>query len=340
LRVIYSFDAIVIDRLKSLISSFTFLDEKAFSNTVYLWILSPIFLFIVFMTFMPPWFAKTRLMIGLIMLQVFAIYWPTKNQQHYQKDWNLHVFDVGQGSAIVIEAKQHYMLYDTGNANDSFSMANSVLLPFFKAHQVEHLHIFAISHFDSDHAGGQHLIKERFSIDRFLSPKDGCNRQALPKLPFAHLQIDVLWPLEKREGHENDDSCVIKISDGQFSVLLTGDIEAQAEAHIVRRYKDSSVLNADVLVAPHHGSKTSSTQAFVDAVSPEIVIFTSGYNNRWGFPAEQVKARYSKVIKGSQQSTQFVTGNDGRIKVSFAQHAMSVSRYRQDEYKRWFFKAQ
>jgi len=113
--------------------------------------------------------------------------------------------------------------------------------------------------------------------------------------------------------------------------LLAGDIEESAEQAIVEAYQGSDKLNADILLAPHHGSRTSSTLAFVRAVSPSFVIFTAGYNNRWGFPADEVVSRFENI-----DAVLLNTGLHGRVRLTVDKQAIQVSRYRQDEYNRWF----
>ena len=119
----------------------------------------------------------------------------------------------------------------------------------------------------------------------------------------------------------NNQSCVLRIS-GNHGVLLTGDIEADQEYRLLKTY--ASKLGADVLLAPHHGSLTSSTEAFVNAVDAEIVIFTLGKNNRWSFPKPEVISRYRRT--GAEL---YRSDRDGAVTIMSEAGALTASRWRQ-----------
>jgi competence protein ComEC len=212
-------------------------------------------------------------------------------------------------------------------------MAKSVLLPFFDANRINTIDYVFLSHFDNDHAGGIDVITKELNVKRVLSPKNACNREAfLLKNPsgrgkFLSFTVQILWPLKPSSGNENNQSCVIKLEKGKHSILLTGDIENQVEAQLVSMYQDTDILQTDILIAPHHGSKTSSSLNFLSAVNPKYAIFTSGNHNRWDFPSQIVLNRYQKI------------GAKIRIKLNIDKGHIAVSRYRIDEYQRWYFSA-
>ena len=287
---------------------------------------------------LPPWYKKWCLVGGAASLSAMHLYFA---EQHIyeQNASHLLAMDVGQGSAFILHNTQGIMLYDTGGAFDTFSMANSVVLPYFRAHDITQLDYFILSHLDNDHAGGAAIIENELNVvNRFL-PEKGCNRQDfLKQFPsgttkLMSFSMSVLWPLSSVSGHENAHSCVIKLAIGKHSILLTGDIEKESEAAILRLYGQSKILQSSILIAPHHGSKTSSTSAFVAAVSPQYVVFSSGANNRWGFPAKTVLDTYARA-----NSKVFITGQQGRIKIHIDEQRIRVTTYRDDEYNRWFFK--
>ncbi len=310
------------------------------------WLSQPVVIIILFLITLPHWLGKTKLLLALLGVTIAHTILADDKHLNLQQ-WQMYVMDVGQGSAIILRHRQQYFLYDTGNAFNGFSMAKTVLQPFFDGKQVKQLSYFVVSHFDNDHAGDMQTIKNNFQIARFLSPVNGCNvadsaaNKSATVLPsndshyqWGELSITVLWPLSPVAGENNNDSCVLRITDGKHSILFTGDIEKQAELAILDYYRHSAVLKSDVMIAPHHGSKTSSTNEFVRAVAPKHVVFTSGYNNRWGFPDRQVVNRYLAV-----GANVWVTGEQGRLLFSINPNNVDVSRYRQDEYNRWYFKA-
>lgn len=298
-------------------------------------LLFPLLATLTVLMLLPAWQFKRRLVTCFTAVHtVIAAHSYIQESNNRLDSWEIHIFDVGQGSAILVRAKDQMLLYDTGLANANFSMANAVILPFFKAHnknEVEHLFI---SHFDIDHAGGKEVIENSLYVHNVYTPKDVCNIAQFNEFALEHLTVEVLWPRTTTSGESNDDSCVVKISDKNVSLLLTGDIEKSSEAQILALYKDTNKLRADIIVAPHHGSLSSSTKAFVTAVSPKYVVFTSGYQNRWGFPHPKVVAQYQPFVE-----EYFVTGTHGRVRFTIANNQITYSRYRDDEHKRWYFKA-
>ena len=136
------------------------------------------------------------------------------------------------------------------------------------------------------------------------------------------LQIEVLSPDGLRSGEENQDSCVLRISDGQHALLLTGDLPVEEERRLLRTMAGTSALQAQWLVSGHHGSRLSSSASFIRAVSPEQVIHSSGYANRWGFPHPEVVARFAA-------SRQWNTARDGMVRISVVPEGVRLQGYRQ-----------
>jgi competence protein ComEC len=298
----------------------------------------PIIVLVTLLWVFPSWHHKRRLLFSILSVSLLYYYYESQQLKNTNPS-SLYFMDVGQGSAVVIKDSAGTMLYDTGGAFAGFSMANSVLLPFFKTHRIKHLDYFVLSHLDNDHAGGANVIKQNVSIQRTLSPYEGCNVDAfltdfsMDKRKFLSYDVQILWPLKSMSGDNNDHSCVMKLQRGKHSILLTGDIEKKSEAQILALYKTTNKLKSTILAAPHHGSQTSSTSAFIEAVSPEYVVFSSGAYNRWGFPAQSVVNRYQHI-----NAQVFITGQQGRIKFVLSDEHISVSAYREDEYNRWYFK--
>lgn len=225
----------------------------------------------------------------------------------------LTVLDVGQGLSVVFRAGEHSYVYDVGaKFSPQFDIGRRVIAPFLRARGVSYLNGVFISHWDNDHGGGLPGLRSVFPIARLLAgPKDSSSPQSIPgvfqplsepcdshlgwRIPRTDVSIRALWPRanEPLSKKRNNRSCVLYIETGEFSVLLVGDIEAKVERALLK----AGVLpdSVDILLAPHHGSKSSSTQAFVEHVAPKHVIFSAGYKNRFGHPAAEVRQRYLDI---------------------------------------------
>ncbi len=255
-----------------------------------------------------------------------------------KKPWRTYVLDVGQGLAMVIIKDNRAILYDTGASFPSgFNMVDSVIEPFLTFHGISTLDYVIVSHFDNDHAGGlarlitlnlaKQLVANMSAVSSTVTISS-CIRGR--QIMWQGLSLDVLWP-NAPKGQENDDSCVIKITDGSRSVLLTGDISKRVERELVELHRRDNVLDVDVLIAPHHGSNSSSDNAFLEATSPQEVIFSAGYMNRWQHPKTAVVKRYHQ-----QDIASYSTAENGMLVVEFLEESYHVYRYRQDLWPFWF----
>lgn len=203
--------------------------------------------------------------------------------------FRLAVLDVGQGLSAVVRTHAHTLVFDTGPAYPGgFDAGRSVVVPYLRWSGTRSLDALVLSHGDMDHRGGAPAVLKRYPAIRRLGwhgqPCRAGRHWRWDGVSFRFLHPDgAAW-------HGNDRSCVLRVAAGGHAVLLTGDIEAPAEAHLVAKRRQW--LRADVLVAPHHGSNSSSTPAFVQAVHPRFVVFPAGWDNRWGFPKSVVVRRY------------------------------------------------
>jgi competence protein ComEC len=215
--------------------------------------------------------------------------------------------DIGQGNAVLIRTARHSLLYDTGPRFSRESDAGQrTLVPLLRA-LGEQLDTIIVSHRDSDHSGGALAVQAMQPKAALLSslengheilaardPKQATQRCiAGQRWQWDGIDFAVLHPqaTDYDAGNKpNAMSCVLRISNGARTALLVADIEAPQEARLMA---SGAPLEADVLLAPHHGSKTSSTEAFLDAVKPKLAIFQSGYRNRYNHPAPEVAQRYT-----------------------------------------------
>lgn len=214
------------------------------------------------------------------------------------------LLDVGQGLAAVVETSNHALVYDTGPRYPSgFNTGEAVVLPFLAHRGVRRIDTLVISHADQDHAGGFAGLDGRIAIGRILAgePREIPGRGAEPCLAgdawsWDGVDFAILYPaVPGRTGNES--SCVLRVSAGAASLLLTGDIGARTEEALAARL--GGRLRSTVLVASHHGSKHSSSGAFLRAVAPELVLYAAGFANPFGFPAAEVRERVA--AQGARQ---------------------------------------
>jgi len=215
--------------------------------------------------------------------------------------------DVGQGTAVLVETGGRRLLYDTGPPlGGDVDAGSRIIVPYLRARGIRHLDAMVVSHLDSDHSSGALSVLRNLSVDWVASslshehPIVAASRQHHPCLRDEHWQWGVsrfrwLHPdqdqLDARRGSTNARSCVLRIESPGGAVLLVGDIEARQERTLLSR-EEPALLRAKLLLAPHHGSKTSSTPEFLAAVSPSIAIFQVGFRNRYRHPHPAVLARY------------------------------------------------
>jgi len=241
----------------------------------------------------------------------------------------LTVLDVGQGTAIVIETQNHTLVYDTGaRFSDNFDMGSAVVLPYLQAQGLATIDTLLVSHADNDHIGGAASILEEAEVKRVLTSatenfgkgvatecKAGQSWQ-WDGIQFELLHPDATYATKSKGRTRNNRSCVLRISNGVEAVLLPGDIEKEAERYLLERYNDK--LKANIIVAPHHGSRTSSTPHFVKKINVDYVIYTVGYRNRYGFPKSLVMKRYQDTGALAYRSDdsgalRFILDGDGEI---------------------------
>ena len=251
-------------------------------------------------------------------------------------DFWMAQLDVGQGLATVIQTQNYSLIYDTGDKfGERFNAGAGVIIPYLKHQNIFHPDLLILSHGDRDHIGGAIALLAKYpdlhvltSIDdkTGYSNSDSCVKDQ--RWDWDGVTFEILSPTHPKAYQGNNSSCVLKISNAQYSVLLTGDIEQPIESRLVRTMPDK--LSATVMIAPHHGSKTSSSLPFIDAVSPKIVVFPVGFRNRFGFPKQNIISRYE-----SRQVKILNTARDGALLFKFEQVEMMVSRHRVENWHMW-----
>ena len=240
-------------------------------------------------------------------------------------DMQVAVLDVGQGLSVLIKTANHHFLYDTGPTFNSQSDAGGrIVVPYLRGEGIARLDGLVISHQDNDHSGGAKSVLQQIPVKWLASsfdtsdliPINSTTKQlkcvAGQQWVWDKVTFSVLYPslhsYQNSQLSDNNRSCVIKISSAAGSLLLTGDIEREAEMALLEeiqstqdtqnnqnnQVKTAHQLKSDVLIAPHHGSKTSSTVAFLQTVNAKHVVFTVGYLNRFKHPKPMIEKRYEE----------------------------------------------
>lgn len=243
------------------------------------------------------------------------------------------VLDVGQGLSVLVQTAQHAMLYDAGPRFSTQSDAGMrIVAPYLRGRGVVRLDGLVLSHNDIDHIGGADTVLAQVPTQWLLASFDYVSQNPLPmqapkqvhctagqSWQWDGVRFEVLWPTpqsyQNTKLSDNNRSCVIKISGLYGSILLSGDIEKEVEELLLEANPDQ--LLSDMLVAPHHGSKTSSTQSFIQAVAPKQVVMTVGYLNRYKHPKPQVVARYENA-----DALVYRSDHHGALTVCLCQNAL------------------
>jgi competence protein ComEC len=246
-----------------------------------------------------------------------------------QEAWRVDVIDVGHGLSVLVEKQGKAILYDTGDRWQGGSQAQSQILPYLRWQGID-LDILIISHSHRDHDGGTEEIRAAFPQAKVYSAYQG-NHPCVQGVnwKWQGLTVEMLWPISLSSYANNNDSCVVRISDGQFSVLLTGDMEQASELRLVKQYQ--GYLKSSLLQVPHHGSQTSSTVALLRAVAPLMAIVSTARFNPWHLPARKIKQRYKQ-----HHIIWYETGHAGMVSVYFYNDKWLIKGLREHLVPRWY----
>ncbi len=202
------------------------------------------------------------------------------------------MLDVGQGLSVVIRQGKDAMLYYTGPRWENGDAGARHIIPWLSR---KHLHLESIilSHRHLDHSGGLNAIVKRWPEVPIRSGTLDASHQPCVRgvhWRWGQLDIEALWPLKLSDVSNNNESCVLSMSDGVTRVLLMGDIEASAERQLVALEKNR--LRAAVIQVPHHGSRTSSTPLLLRHVARQIAVASVARYNAWRMPVKSVVENY------------------------------------------------
>lgn len=254
--------------------------------------------------------------------------WPPEDA------WTLTVLDVGQGLATVVQTHEHVLVFDSGPRwRNGPAAARVSLLPWLHSRGIRRIDRLVLSHDDTDHTGGAMLLRDAFPITELIAgpgvkaagPAATCRRG--DSWRWDGIRFEVLHPSGRAHASDNDSSCALRIAGIGGSTLLLADPEADAEEELLLQ-----PLAADVVLIPHHGSRTSSGPRLIAAVDARLGIVSAGFGNRWKLPDARVIARWRAA-----GVTVLNTADVGAVTVKFAAipGQMEIQAYRLDSPRWW-----
>lgn len=263
--------------------------------------------------------------LGVLFVLPLLLGWHPAGQAIPVGGYRLAVLDVGQGLAVVVRTRHHALVYDAGPAfRTGFNAGGAIVAPYLRQARIRRIDTLMISHADNDHIGGAAVLAQRIPVERRMGAGSDIACHVGQAWRWDGVDFRVLHPLEPTPDlSKNNGSCVLRIAGPGGVTLLTGDIEAVAEQALAER-SDSDELVADIVVVPHHGSATSSSAALVNASQPDYALISSGWHNRWNFPAAEVVERYQ-----SRDARVLDTADSGALLTTvFPGQAIRVRRWR------------
>lgn len=231
------------------------------------------------------------------------------------KRLEIHFLDVGQGDCcfIITPNKKSILIDGGGSTSDNYDVGENTLIPYLLDKGYKKIDYIFITHFDQDHVGGILSVLEELQVGKiYISKQEEISEnydkfldivkskelkvklvQAGDNLNIDNIKIQILWPVKEsiKENILNNNAIVMKLEYANFSMLFTGDIEEIAEKELIKLYGKTDKLQANILKVAHHGSKTSSSQEFIELVKPQIALIGVGKNNLFGHPSQIVLER-------------------------------------------------
>lgn len=237
----------------------------------------------------------------------------------------LLIMDVGQGTSVLVQTAHHYLLFDAGpRTRRGFDAGEKVVLPQLRGLGVPGISQLIISHDDADHVGGRAVLESRFQIKKTITS----NSQAcLQGYSFRLDEINFRYSKWQQAQTQNDGSCQLIIEGSNYKILLAGDIGLEAELALMPRLP----TNIDLLLAPHHGSRSSSSPALLNQLMPKWVVFSAGADNSFGHPHPEIVARYFN--RGSRI---LFTAQQGAVEFGAGRSGLQLSSTARSEYRRFW----
>lgn len=264
----------------------------------------------------------------LFLIPIFCYPYFARND-----DTRLTVLDVGQGLSVIFQYRDRVLIYDTGPRYGQADAGERVIIPFLQQMNLQQVDTIVISHGDLDHRGGLASLVKHYAVRHLYSSEphrlrlqsvQNCQRGQHWR--WDHIHFDMLHPGDGWRG--NNASCVLSISFNGYRIILPGDIEARAESQIASLLPQA--YPTTVLLAPHHGSKTSSSDNLLTRLQPRYIVFSAGHQNRFHFPHRQV------TEKVCQHAVCFNTARDGAVQFTFKKEVV-IARYRDAHHYFWSY---
>ena len=243
------------------------------------------------------------------------------------------LLEIGHGLASTIQTRNHILVFDTGpRFAGGLDAGATVVVPYLHSLGVSRVDRMVISHGDNDHIGGHRAVLRQFDVSEVITSVADRIAGAQPCYRgqgwhWDGVRFEVLWPPRDSVFDGNDGSCVLRVSSPHGSVLLTGDIEKPAERALLQLPGN---LHSTVLQVPHQGSRTSSTEAFIDAVSPAMALVSTGYLNQYRHPHTEVRQRYLE-----RRIAWYNTAHTGALTVAFRSAGRSIRLQRSLSPRPW-----
>ena len=261
------------------------------------------------------------------------------------KDLRIYFIDVGQGDSCLIVIPNNKKILIDGGGSESYDVGKNTLIPYLLARRIKKIDYIIVSHFDTDHVGGLLTVMNELKVGQVVISKQGENSENFQRFKDIvkekkikvvvvnkgdrlkiekNIYFDILWPNSSKfisENVLNNNSIVCKLQYKNFSMIFTGDIEKEAEKPILHEYKKNlHILNSTILKVAHHGSKTSTTEEFLKAVSPKFALIGVGKDNKFGHPNDEVIKRLEndgcKIYRTDKMGEISISVNyKGKIKV-------------------------
>jgi competence protein ComEC len=301
-----------------------------------------------YLLLLPPKIKRLKLAIFISFAICLAVLISYPFPASFSKTLKLTFLDVGQGDSILVEFPgRKKMLVDGGGMPDlSFDIGEHVVSPLLWRKGIKTIDYLVLTHAHPDHLNGLKTVAANFRVinfwESFSPPQNAVYQELLASLKpdvrktrvfrrFIHEQagvrIEALHPQESspciREA-SNEESLVLRISQGETSFLLTADVGSDSELEIIRNFPD---LRAQVLKSPHHGSRTSSSLAFLEKIQPAVVVISAGRGNVYGVPHPDVLERYEKlglrILRTDMEGAVEISVNDGNLAIRTARQESS-----------------
>lgn len=252
----------------------------------------------------------------------------------------LTAMDVGQGLALLLRVDEQILVYDTGpRFSDQFDAGSRILLPYLRQQGIGRIHL-VVSHADNDHSGGADSLVQGIEILSFRSGERLQNVRGIAPKPcvkgqnwsLGRASLRVLWPPQDSSLAGNNASCTLLVEfqhgTRRVRVLLAGDIDAQVEEQLLAQLPS----HLDIVIAPHHGSISSSSFAFVRRTAPRYVVYSAGYKNSYGHPHQRVRRRYQR-----EAAIELNTADSGAIQFTWDDQGEQVDEARKSSKRAWYW---